>query len=107
MLYTLELGPIEQGIIGQAVRTGQPLPDRIAQAPTLRLGLGFYLQAFFDLDSERTHSSNGLSRIPWHAIQFYATHFNLNDEQRFRLGHFIRAMDAAHLTRLADELKHG
>ena len=53
----LEQGPHEVMIAQQSVRMGQPLPARIANAPELMLGLQVYLQAFFDLDSERSHAN--------------------------------------------------
>jgi hypothetical protein len=47
LAHLLELGPHEQAIAKQAMRAGQPLPDRIANAPELEVGLQLYLQAFF------------------------------------------------------------
>lgn len=99
MLYALELGSTEQSIAKQSIRSGQPVPDRILNAPILRFGLEFYLQAFFDLDSERSQGM-GLGRIPWLAIKAYAAHYDLDDEQSDALIYFIRAMDIAHLKRL-------
>ena len=104
MLYTLDLGSTERDIAKQLIRTGQPLPDRIANAPTLRLGLSFYLNAFFDLDSERTQGW-GLGRIPWLAIQQYAVFYELDEEQTDCLVYFIRAMDSAHLKRVEEQNK--
>lgn len=86
-------------MVKQAVRSGQPIPDRIQNAPILRFGLNLYLQAFFDLDSERSQGF-GLGRIPWLAIKQYAMYYELDIEQTDCLIHFIRAMDAAHLKRV-------
>ena len=94
-----ELGPHEQTIAKQAMRSGQPLPDRIANAPELETGLQLYLQAFFDLDSERSHA-NGLTAIPWSSIAAYANYFNFDEEQREDLMFFIRHLDSEHLKKL-------
>jgi hypothetical protein len=92
----LELGPSEQGIAKQAVRSGQPVPERIANAPQLRFGLQFYLQAFFDLDSDRQVGMS-LGRIPWSVVTKYAEVYRLTEEDTERLHYFIRAMDIAYL----------
>jgi len=91
---------MEQNIIKQSLRSGQPIPERIANAPELQLGLVFYLQAFFDLDSERSVGGYGLGRIPWLAIKQYAEFYVLDEDQIECLIYYIRAMDTAHLKRL-------
>lgn len=95
----MDLGAIEQSIAKQAIRAGQPIPERIAQAPKLRFGLLFYLQAFFDLDAERSQGM-GIGRIPWSAILSYANYYCLNDESTDDLVYLLRSMDVAHLNRL-------
>lgn len=95
----MELGPHEQVIAKQAFRAGQPLPDRIANAPELRIGLQLYIQAFFDLDSERSHTM-GLVSIPWSSINDYAKAFDFDEDQTEDLFFLIRKMDNAHLKRL-------
>jgi hypothetical protein len=86
------------------MRSGQPLPARIANAPQLRLGLSFYLNAFFDLDAERSMGM-GIGRIPWSAILQYATYYELDEEQTDRLFYFIRAIDTAHIKSISESLK--
>lgn len=95
----MDLSPIEQNIARQAMLSGQPLPDRIANAPELIIGLQLYLIAFFDLDSERDNSMS-LRRIPWSAIDRYATRYEFDSEQYDDLHYFIREMDTEHLKRL-------
>lgn len=90
------MGGIERDIVKQAVRSKQPIPDRILNAPTIRFGLDFFLQAFFDLDSERAVGF-GLGRIPWHSIRQYADEFELEGEYRESLFFFIHRMDTAYL----------
>lgn len=98
------MGQHEQTIAKQAIRAGQPIPDRIANAPELLLGLQIYLQAFFDLDSERSHA-NGLTLIPWSAIKNYAVAFEFDEEQTEDLFYFVKAMDSAHIEKLAAKRK--
>lgn len=104
MLYVLELGSTERDIAKQALRSGMQIPDRIKNAPVLRFGLQFYLQAFFDLDSERSQGF-GLGRIPWLAIKSYAVFYELDEEQSDCLIYFIRAMDSAHLKNVEAKTK--
>ena len=79
------------------------MPERIANAPDLFMGLEMYLQAFFDLDSERSHGM-GLTRIPWSSIADYSIAFELDDEQTACLFYHIRTMDEANLIRLDEKL---
>lgn len=95
----LDMGPIEQNIAKQAYRAGNPLPDRIKNAPVLRLGLGLYLGMFFDLDAERSHAM-GLTAIPWTAIKEYAEFYSFDVDQCEDAFLIIRRMDDAHLRRL-------
>lgn len=101
-----EMGPHEQAIAKQAMRAGNPLPDRIANAPELISGLQLYLQAFYDLDSERSHAA-GLTAIPWTSISNYAKAFELDEEQTEDLFFFVRKLDSEHLKRLAEKQKRG
>lgn len=100
----LEMGPIEQSIAKQAMRAGNPLPKRIAEAPELRPDLALYLQAFFDLDSERNHSL-APTAIPWSKIKDYAVTYEFSEEQTEDLLFFIRQMDSEHLQRIAKQMK--
>lgn len=104
MAYLLELGPIEQNIAKQAMRAGQSIPDRIANAPELEMGLQLYLQAFFDLDSERSHAM-APTAIPWTSIAAYARAFEFDEEQTEDLFFQIRRMDAEHLKRISSKSK--
>lgn len=93
------MGSHEKNIARQAYQAGEPLPERIANAPELQLGLNLYLQAFFDLDSERSHAI-GLTPISWSSIASYAQAFSFDEEQTEMLFRAIRAMDTEHLKRL-------
>lgn len=94
------MGAVEQTLARQHYQMGLPLPDRIANAPKLITGLQLYLQAFFDLDSERSHGM-GIAMIPWSCITNYAMAYEFSEEQTQDLIYFIRAMDGEHVKRLA------
>lgn len=102
----LEMGPVEQALAKQAMRAGNKLPDRIANAPELKIGLQLYLQAFFELDSERSHAM-APTAIPWTSVKDYAQAFGFDEEQTEDLHFFIRRMDGEHLQRIARKLKNG
>jgi hypothetical protein len=102
----LDMGHIEQSIAKQAMRSGQPLPDRIANAPELRTGLELYLQAFFDLDSERSHATSPTA-ISWSSVRNYAETFEFDEEQTENIHYFIREMDSENLKRIANKMKSG
>lgn len=72
------------------------MPERIAKAPQTINGLQLYLQAFFDLDSERTHGFSS-SAIPWSSISQYAEAYDFDTEQKEDLLFFIRRMDIEYL----------
>lgn len=86
------------------MRAGQPMPERIANAPELQLGLQLYLEAFFDLDSERTHGKS-LAPIPWSRIKGYAEAYEFDTEQTEDLIYFVKKLDNEHLKRLASKRK--
>lgn len=100
----LEMGVMEQTIAKQAVRCGQPLPDRIANSPELINGLQLYLAAFFELDSERSHAVVPVS-IPWSSIKEYAIAFEFDEEQTENLFFYVRKMDTEHLKKVAKKIK--
>jgi hypothetical protein len=102
--YYLGIGKSEQNIVKQSVRTGQPIPDAIKNAPTLKLGLNLYFSAYTDLDSERTHY-DGPTPIPWTAIKSYAVAHNFDSEETEDLFYFIKAMDNFNLNRISEKLK--
>lgn len=101
MAYLLEHAPHEKAIATQAMRFGHPIPERIANAPELPAGLQLYLQAFFELDSERSE----LAPIPWSSIVQYAKAYELDEEQTQDLIDIIRKVDSAHIKRCIEKQK--
>jgi hypothetical protein len=106
LAYLLEMGPHELTIAKQAMRAGKGLPERIANAPELEAGLDLYLNAFFDLDSERAHG-HALGPIPWTKIREYAKAFDFDDDLQDHLFFYVKAMDNEHLKRIARQTKNG
>lgn len=90
------MGDIEQGIAQQAYRSGAKLPDRIANAPSLRMGLNLFLNAFYELDGERNNGM-GLSPVPWSTIKDYAQFYEMDSEQTEDFFFVIRELDRAYL----------
>lgn len=94
---------IAPGLVAQMKRDGVPIPEDLSSAPTLPLNLVGYLDAFYELDTERNHGQ-GLMRIPWSAIVKFGQHYGYNVEE---LVFFIRRMDDAHLENLGKKVKNG
>lgn len=84
-------------------RDGVEVPHLIAQQPTTTIDLLCYLDAFYELDTERAHGLS-LVRIPWSSIVRYANEYGFDRDE---LVFFIRRMDDAHLDRLRAESKDG
>lgn len=80
----------------QAARCGQKAPEYISNAPSLTGGLDFYLQAFFDLNSER-FSGFAAMPIPWRALQSYAEYYGLDNDDFEDFQFILRKMDDAYL----------
>jgi hypothetical protein len=72
------------------------LPDAIANAPQVWLGLELYLGAFFDLTTCR---AVGFCEGPiqWTAIEAWAVAAELDKEQREDLHYFISRLDEKYL----------
>ena len=94
--YTLTQAPAEQAIIRQCMREGLPLPNRIANAPELQLGLELYYDAFWELSTSRP-SGFGVGPIPWLAVCEYARAYDFDEEQSVWLQQLVRVMDKTYL----------
>lgn len=75
----------------QCQREGLPLPQKIANAPGLHMGLELYYDAFWELNTCRRVA------IPWSEIVRYANEYDLNEEQRIWLSYLVRELDQAYL----------
>lgn len=78
------------------MRSGDPIPDRIQNAPTLAPGLYLYYLAFQELSTCRS-AGFGVGPIPWMAIDRWAVAAELDMEQREDLFYFVHRMDQAYI----------
>lgn len=78
------------------MRLGEPLPERIQNAPILASGSDFYIEAFFDLGSER-QIGFGEGPIPTTAVLRYAKHYEMTSDEEADLLFFIKELDACYL----------
>lgn len=98
------MSDIEVSLAKQSVRAGLPIPARILNAPKVRKGLQFYLDAFNELDTERNHN-NGIERIPRSKIVEYANDIGLDSDFKADLIEIVLRLDYAHTERLKAKLK--
>jgi hypothetical protein len=96
LLYVLEMSKIEQNIAKQSLRETGKLPERILNAPSLKLTNQFYFQAFFELDSERINGFD-IGPIPWSSIVKYAEYHGFEYDEREDFLVFIRRMDNVYI----------
>lgn len=85
-------GPHEQDLIKLCIQQKRPLPDFIANAPELKPGLEFYIEAFWELHTCRSIGMD-VGPIPWTAVQTYGTIHLDTAQEIFELHYLIRAMD--------------
>lgn len=69
-----------------------PIPDKIREAPELRIGLELFLTAFFDLSSSR-QVGMGIGGIPWAAVQDYCDRLGIVGEQAEDLHYHVAQLD--------------
>jgi hypothetical protein len=96
-------GGVGDTLAAQMKRDGVEPPENIAKQPVLQGNLIGYLDAFYELDSERNHGF-ALVRIPWSKIVNYGSHYGFDIEE---LVFFIRKMDDAHLEQMEKAKTNG
>lgn len=72
------------------MRSNQPLPDPIANAPEIPLGLGFFYKIFQELCSERTDGY-----IPGSAIRAYCRDEDIYGELADDVAYHVKNLDHA------------
>lgn len=97
-------GEVEAKIVAQSARDGTPLPDKIANAPTLLPGLDLYYTAFFDLSPSRSFGM-AAGPIPWGAIAQYAAYYQFDLDQEEELFYFVRHLDNEYLRHEHSKIK--
>lgn len=77
------------------MREGHPLPQKIANAPELRIGLELYFGAFLDLCNSRSGMGDG--PIPWTVVAEYSKANDFDPVQREDLHFYISKMDTVYM----------
>lgn len=96
-------GGVHDALAAQMERDGVKLPQSVAIQPLLRSNLICYIDAFYELDTERSHGM-ALVRIPWSRIVSYGEYYGFDTDE---LVFFIRRMDDAHLDNLRKKQASG
>jgi hypothetical protein len=89
-------GGVQKTLAAQMELDGVEIPQVVSEQPLLQSNLLGYLDAFYELDTERSHGF-ALVRIPWSRIVQFGVHYGFDVEE---LVFFIRKMDDAHLDQL-------
>lgn len=93
----MEIGPSEEQIARQARLAGEPLPDRIANKPKLGFSLDFFLECFFELDSDRNWiAGTGPQALSFTNIHKYATVYGITGQVFNDFIFIIRKLDSAY-----------
>ncbi len=96
-------GGVQEGLTAQMKRDGVEVPENVSTQPVLQSNLVGYLDAFYELDTERPMGTLP-GPIPWSAIIDYGTYYGFDiDELLF----FIRKLDEAHLKRTREGSTNG
>ena len=101
----MDQGQNEEWIAEQCYRQKLDLPEKILNAPELRLGLEMYWDAYGDLSSDRPASFGGVLPIPYMRIVEYARMQEFSTDQTEDILYLVRKMDDAF--RKWHEKKHG
>lgn len=98
------MGKDERDIVEKCVRTRQPFPNAILNAPDLHPGLNLFYVAFLDLTSCR---SLGYAQgpIPWLAIHHYCDAHDITGEQREDVFYHVAHLDKAYLDWSSEKTK--
>lgn len=80
------------------MRENRPLPDRIANAPSLLPGLELYYGAFMDLMATRRFGDmGGISPIGWDVVQYYGVSNGFNADQMEALHYHVKTLDSRYI----------
>ena len=80
----------------ESLREGREIPEEIAFAPEIELGLELYYNGFIAISDSR-QIGMGLGPIPWKVVHDYCVAMELDEEQSEAMHHHIREMDGAFL----------
>jgi hypothetical protein len=105
LLYALEQGPTEKAIIDACIAQRRPLPEAIANAPSLLQGLEQFYEAFMRLSTCRQLGYGAEGPIPWWCVALYARERDYDEEEQYELEHHVSEMDTVYLTHRAKAVK--
>lgn len=94
-------------MIQAAFKRGQPLPERIQNAPSLDHELFPVLIAFWQLSTTRQMGSGSVGPIPWTAVNDWAIRHGLEDDVFDYLLSLIHGIDDTYLNHLNQKSKSG
>jgi hypothetical protein len=77
------------------MQSGEPLPDKMLNAPELFIGLELFLASFMDLDSDR--NVGVYERISLMRAKEYGLSHEFDEEQIDSLLYFVPRMDVAYI----------
>jgi hypothetical protein len=99
------MGVMEKAVFQRHEATKERLPDRIANAPEVQLGLDLFWNGFANLTSCRGSAYNSEGPIPWVAMRDYCEDYDIRGEQRMDFYHLIAEMDKVFLDHKAKKIK--
>jgi len=86
------------------MRSGQPIPDRILNAPQLSQCLEFFFDSFWVLSTCRSVGM-GVGPIPVTAIMEYGRFHNCNDDLMHDLIHYVMTLDQIYIEYVSNKTK--
>lgn len=89
--------PDSRAYISLLEQSKRPLPEEYLQRPGIDPGLMFYLEAFWDLSTDRQITMGGEGHIPFSAIDRFGRRADLQGEAFSRFKALVRAMDREYL----------
>jgi hypothetical protein len=94
LLEVLEKAPIRSKIAIQAFRSGRAMPEALRGVPpTVNEGLQLFMQAFWDLCSDRTSTG----RISWIAIELWGQAHAFDRNDCHQLHFLVSRLDTAYI----------
>jgi len=93
----------EEYSILSGLKKGRDLPDWFLEQPQVLRGEEFYIQAFWDLTSERAIGQGMLGRIPWSKAIEYALRNDVEPDMLDAFWRIIYGMDSGYLEQQRDE----
>lgn len=78
------------------MRSNEPLPEKIANAPQLLFGSDFFYEIFIDLCSDRTSDNGALLPIAFMTIVEYCSFYEFDRELAQDVVRYVRALDEAY-----------